>query len=433
MRRIPRSRHIGYDRFSDGLREPYSLTALIFSGDSFEHAWSGKGTKPLARYRAAVSTPRGQPSVTYFTKRSGSQWKDSSALKVLFLRKPKNRQPPVAAVQCAKDSTGGWGRGPLCSCAATALWHSRYAPETGLVVLTLRLVVRDPKRSFKGSSTEPHHKVLGSSFRSRGPSREGHMRRREFIAFIGAGVMLPLSARAQQSTKVYRIAIVHPSWPVAELTESSSNRFWRELFLEIRRLGYVEGKNLVIERYSGGGRADLYPKLARDVATSNPNLILAFTSRMVVPLQEATSTIPIVAMTSDPVNRGFVASMSRLAGNHTGVSVDAGLEIWGKRLELFREVVPTISKLAILGLRQNPDAASMQAAAEKAGIAVVGPSFLEDQSEAEYRRVFAFMSQEGADALFVDSSPDLIMKARLIGDLAKKYRLPAESGSGRLC
>jgi putative ABC transport system substrate-binding protein len=251
------------------------------------------------------------------------------------------------------------------------------------------------------------------------------MRRREFIAFIGGGVMLPLSARAQQSTKVYRIAILHPLWPVAELTESSSNRFWRELFLEIRRLGYVEGKNLVIERYSGEGRADIYPKLARDVATSNPNLILAFTNRMVVPLKEATSTISIVAMTTDPVKFGFVSSMSRPGGNITGVSIDAGLEIWGKRLELFREVVPKISKLAILGLRQSTDAASMQAAAEKAGIAVVGPAFLEDTSEAEYRRVFAFISQEGADALFVDSSPELITKAQLIGDLAKKHRLPA--------
>ena len=66
------------------------------------------------------------------------------------------------------------------------------------------------------------------------------MRRREFIAFIGAGAMLPLVARAQQSTKVYRIAILHPLWPVAELTERSSNQYWRELFQEIRRLGYVE-------------------------------------------------------------------------------------------------------------------------------------------------------------------------------------------------
>ena len=94
------------------------------------------------------------------------------------------------------------------------------------------------------------------------------MRRREFIAFMGLGVMLPLSARAQQSTKTYRIAILHPLWPVAELSDRSRNRYWRELFQEIRRLGYVEGQNLVIERYSGEGRAELYPKLARDVANS---------------------------------------------------------------------------------------------------------------------------------------------------------------------
>ncbi|WOH48215.1 ABC transporter substrate-binding protein [Bradyrhizobium sp. sBnM-33] len=251
------------------------------------------------------------------------------------------------------------------------------------------------------------------------------MRRREFIAFMGLGVMLPFSARAQQSTKAYRIAILHPLWPVAELTDRSSNRYWRELFQEIRRLGYVEGQNLVIERYSGEGRAELYPKLARDVANSNPNLILAFTNRTVVPLKEVTSTIPIVAMTRDPVGFDLVPSMSRPGGNITGVSIDAGSDLWDKRLELFREAVPTISKLAILGLRQGLDAASMQAAAEKAGIAVVGPSFLEDASEAEYRRVFAFMSQEGADALFIDSSPELITKAQLIGELAKKYRLPA--------
>jgi ABC-type uncharacterized transport system substrate-binding protein len=251
------------------------------------------------------------------------------------------------------------------------------------------------------------------------------MRRREFIAFMGSGVMLPLSARAQQSTKAYRIAILHPLWPVAELTESSSNRFWRELFLEIRRLGYVEGQNLVIERYSGEGHAEIYPKLARDIVASNPNLVVAFTNRVVVPLKEATSTIPIVAMTGDPVDLGLMPSIARPGGNITGVSIDAGSEIWGKRLELFREVVPKISKLAILGLRQSPEVALMQKAAEKAGVVVVGPSYLEDASEAEYQRVFAFMSQEGADALFVDTSPELITKAQLIGELAKKYRLPA--------
>jgi ABC-type uncharacterized transport system substrate-binding protein len=251
------------------------------------------------------------------------------------------------------------------------------------------------------------------------------MRRREFIAFMGSGVTLPLSARAQQSTKAYRIAILHPLWPVAELTDRSSNRYWRELFQEIRRLGYVEGQNLVIERYSGEGHAEIYPKLARDIVASNPNLVVAFTNRVVVPLKEATSTIPIVAMTGDPVDLGLMPSIARPGGNITGVSIDAGSEIWGKRLELFREVVPKISKLAILGLRQSPEVALMQKAAEKAGVVVVGPSYLEDASEAEYQRVFAFMSQEGADALFVDTSPELITKAQLIGELAKKYRLPA--------
>jgi ABC-type uncharacterized transport system substrate-binding protein len=250
------------------------------------------------------------------------------------------------------------------------------------------------------------------------------MRRREFIASIGAVTMLPTIARAQQSTKVYRIAILHPSHPVTELTEVSHFRYWREFFQELRRLGYVEGQNLVIERYSGEGRVEIYPKLARDAATRNPDLVFAITVWMVTPLKEATSTIPIVALTSDPVDLGLVPSMARPGGNITGVSVDAGLDIWGKRLELFREVVPKISKLAILTLRQNPEGAAIQETAEKAGIPVVGPSFVDNGSEEEYRRVFSMMSQKGADALFVDGSPEYITNRKLIGELAQKYRLP---------
>jgi putative ABC transport system substrate-binding protein len=78
------------------------------------------------------------------------------------------------------------------------------------------------------------------------------MRRRELIAFIGAVSILPRAARSQQSTKVYRIAILHPSHPVGELTELSRFRYYREFFGELRQLGYVEGHNLVIERFSGG-------------------------------------------------------------------------------------------------------------------------------------------------------------------------------------
>lgn len=251
------------------------------------------------------------------------------------------------------------------------------------------------------------------------------MRRREFIASIGAVCVLSRAARAQQSTKVHRIALLHPSHPVSELTEKSRFKYWREFFHELRQLGYIEGNNLVVERFSGEGHIDRYPELAREAAARHPNVIFATTIWMVGPLKEATTTIPIVAMTSDPVQLGLVTSMARPGGNITGVSVDAGLELWKKRLQLFREVVPTISKLGILGVQKNPEAAVMQETAEKAGIGVVGPSYVHKGSDDEYREVFATMSQLGANALFVDGSPEHITKRQLIGELAAKYRLPA--------
>jgi putative tryptophan/tyrosine transport system substrate-binding protein len=253
------------------------------------------------------------------------------------------------------------------------------------------------------------------------------MKRREFIRLAcGASVLAASRAAwAVEPHKVYRIALLHPSHPVSELTENSSFKYWREFFRELRQLGYIEGKNLVVERFSGEGRIDHYPKLAREAAARNPSVIFAITIWMVGPLKEATSTIPIVALTSDPVQLGLVTSMARPGGNITGVSVDAGLELWEKRLQLFREVVPTISKLGILGVQKNPEAAVMRETAEKAGIDVVGPSYVDKGSDDEYREVFATMSQSGANALFVDGSPEHITKRQLIAELAAKYRLAA--------
>jgi putative tryptophan/tyrosine transport system substrate-binding protein len=255
------------------------------------------------------------------------------------------------------------------------------------------------------------------------------MKRREFIRLAcSASVLAATTTRAAWAAephKVYRILLLHPSHPVSELTENSHIKYWREFFHELRQLGYVEGNNLVVERVSGEGHVDHYPELAREAAARNPNVIFAISSYMVDPLKEATSTIPIVAMTMDPVQLGLVTSMARPGGNITGVSVDAGLELWEKRLQLFREVVPTISKLGILGVQKNPEAAVMQVTAEKAGIGVVGPSYVDKGSDDEYREVFASMSQSGANALFVDGSPEHITKRQLIGELAAKYRLPA--------
>jgi putative tryptophan/tyrosine transport system substrate-binding protein len=117
--------------------------------------------------------------------------------------------------------------------------------------------------------------------------------------------------------------------------------------------------------------------------------------------------------------------MARPGGNITGVTVDAGLELWDKRLQLFREVVPTISKLAILAAQKSTELPVMQESFEKAGLGVAGPFRVNKGSDDEYREVFATMSRSGANALLVDDSPEHITKRQLIGELAAKYRLPA--------
>jgi putative ABC transport system substrate-binding protein len=252
------------------------------------------------------------------------------------------------------------------------------------------------------------------------------MRRREVLALLaGVTVLPPVDAGAQQSAKVYRVAMLHPSRPVADMTETSSFNYYRAFFEELRRLGYVEGHNMVIDRYSGGGHVENYAELARAAVARNPDLLFGLTLWIVRPLKAATSTIPIVAFTSDPVEAGLVTSLARPGGNLTGVSVDPGLEIWGKRFQLFREVVPTISKVGILALEQNPERAVLLQTVKQAGIPMVGPTLPDRASEDDYRTFFTALSQVGADALFVDGSPEHITKRQLIVELASKFRLPA--------
>jgi putative ABC transport system substrate-binding protein len=105
------------------------------------------------------------------------------------------------------------------------------------------------------------------------------MRRREFIAFIGVTSILSRAAVAQQLAKVQRVAIMHPSHPVSEPTEKSHFRYYREFFRELSHAGYIEGHNLAIERFSGEGRVDNYPKLADNVVASNPDVVFAISVR----------------------------------------------------------------------------------------------------------------------------------------------------------
>src|SRR6516225_1930594 len=127
------------------------------------------------------------------------------------------------------------------------------------------------------------------------------MRRREFIALVGSAAVTPFAAHAQQSGTPRRIAIFHPAIPTTLLTETGGGSAWRAFFGELRRLGYVEGENLIIERYSAEGHHERYADLAREIVTRNPKVIVTGTNPVVAAFTAATSTIPIVAFMLDPL------------------------------------------------------------------------------------------------------------------------------------
>jgi putative tryptophan/tyrosine transport system substrate-binding protein len=133
------------------------------------------------------------------------------------------------------------------------------------------------------------------------------VRRRDFITLIGnAAFADPLSARAQQPAKVYRIAFVTTTGSVAEVRGST-------FFEEIRRLGYVEGRDLAVELFSGEGKEERYAALAHHVVQLKPDVIFARGLPMVLQFQQATGSIPVVALTSDPASAGITSSLARQA------------------------------------------------------------------------------------------------------------------------
>jgi len=252
------------------------------------------------------------------------------------------------------------------------------------------------------------------------------MRRRDFIAGLMFAAVTG-RAQAQQTGKVYRIASGHPIVPVADLNEASKGSFViAAIFEELIRLGYVEGRNLLIERYSGEGRADHYPDLARQIISRNPDLIIAINSFFVLDVKAATSTIPIVAAFGAPVELGIVTSLARPGGNITGVTVDVGGEQWAKRIQLLKEAVPQLTRLGILQTRnfRERSSAVMRENALKNSVSIVDPPLEHPINEQEYLRVFAALAQEGVDGLLVADEPENIAYRRLIAELATKGRLP---------
>jgi len=224
-----------------------------------------------------------------------------------------------------------------------------------------------------------------------------------------------------------RMALVDPADKVTDMFVTNT-LIYGPLFKELSRLGYVEGDNLIVERYSANGQSDHFDELARDVVSTHPDVIRSVSTRLALALKKYTATIPIVAMCADPVADGLVSSLARPGGNITGVSVDAGIQIWGKRLGLLLEAIQKPSNVRFLATRAVWELAEGQAvrdAAKQAGISVTAALLDDAIDESQYRRVFTAMAQDRVEALMVSDQPENRTHRQLIVNLAAKSQIPA--------
>jgi putative ABC transport system substrate-binding protein len=231
---------------------------------------------------------------------------------------------------------------------------------------------------------------------------------------------LCLPAEAQQPAKIPRIGYL-----TASSLSAQSARI--EAFRQgLRELGYVEGKNIVIELRFGEGKSERAPALAAELVRLKVDIIVSVGQTVTRDAKEATSTIPIVmAQDSDPVRNGFVASLARPGGNITGLAT-LRPEIRGKQLELLKEIVPNLSRAAVLGSSTEPDnAQSLREVELAAGAFGVKLQYLDVLSSKDIEIAFRAASKGRADAVLVLASSVANSQRTQIAELAVKSRIPA--------
>jgi putative ABC transport system substrate-binding protein len=252
--------------------------------------------------------------------------------------------------------------------------------------------------------------------------------RREFLYASVATFAAPLAAEAQQAPKVARIG-----W----LGVDVGNPQFREAFRQkLYDLGYVDGRNLVIEYRDAEGKLERLPALAAELATLKVDVIVAGATVQALAAQQATKTIPIVFLASDPVASGLVTSLARPGGNLTGVST-LGPDLVGKSLEVLKQAVPEVTSIAVLwhpGAAGDRTVKNMLTGAEVAGRALgVQLQFIEVRNPADFDRTFSEMTKARVGALTVLPSAPFSLQCKRLADLAAKTRLPALYISMREC
>ena len=243
-------------------------------------------------------------------------------------------------------------------------------------------------------------------------------RRRQFLLTTGALLAAPLLARAQRASMIPRIGVL--TGAVAEKAPNAETFRQR-----LRELGYEEGRNIAIEWRWAGGDVSRIPGIAQELVKLGVDLIVANSNAPIRAAQRATKTIPIVMVyPGDPVALGFVASLGRPGGNITGLTSQSP-ELDGKRLQLLKEAVPNLSRVAILWDSNQPGGQQrikdMEPAAPALGLRL---QFVEAKNLGEFEGAFAAMTKENAGAVVYSLSPMQFAHRARIAEHALANRLP---------
>jgi putative ABC transport system substrate-binding protein len=253
------------------------------------------------------------------------------------------------------------------------------------------------------------------------------MRRRQFFALVGvaaAAIAAPLDTQAQQAGKIYRIGFL------SYASYAAAPAFVEAFRQGLRELGWVEGQNVIIDYRFAEGRLDRLPELAAELVGLKVDIILAPQGPAAVAAKNATAIIPIVmASVTDPVGLGLTASLAHPSRNITGLTYGVGVDTHSKQLELLRETVPQISRVAVLSNPANPAHALAMTNVQVAAQALrVELQLLEARGPDEFDGAFANISKERVGALVVLADAALGLGRTRLADFAARNRLPSMGG-----
>ncbi len=242
------------------------------------------------------------------------------------------------------------------------------------------------------------------------------MRRRDFVTLVSGGVAAwPLRALAQGADKIWRMGFIAQGY----------ERFYDAMFEGLRELGYAEGRNLMVERRYAEGHADRFPEFAAEMVRLKVDIVIVTTTPAALAVKNATTTIPVVFPNAiSPVESGVVASLAHPGGNVTGGAAQTAA-LSTKRLAILKEVVPGLSRGAVLWNAANPALAypwrQSQSAADALGVTLRS---VEVRDPKDIEAAFALIAQEQPDALIVLQDALTLQHRKEIIDFAIQKRLP---------